>query len=252
MFLAAALVLAMLNLELAPAGKRAIHVVVALLAIFGIVISLGRTTFAVLGVLVPLLLMSLRRLRRMFILYAPILLALAVVTVVVVIQLSPSLGSTIGDRFTGRVGNDASVVQRQRKYAAALDGFGKHPVFGFGFGRPVQFISIDRTVQTFSGDPENSYIYVLAGGGIVALSALVLLVLAFFAEALRRARRAVGEERALILFGASLAFILLVNALSGPILSDPGLMLVLWIAMLLPALVRADRYAETSPRIAVS
>jgi O-antigen ligase len=102
----------------------------------------------------------------------------------------------------------------------------------------VQFIAVDRSVQTFSGDPENSYIYVLAGGGVFALSSLLVLIAVFFGDALRRLRRAEGEERALIIFGASLAFILLANTLSGPILSNPPLTLVLWIAMLLPALVR--------------
>jgi O-antigen ligase len=239
MFLAGALVIALLNLELEPAGRgRVIHLVMASLALFGIVISLGRTTFAVVGLLVPLLLVSLRRLRRTMLAYTPILAALVVVTVVAVLQLSPSLGTTVAKRFTGHVGHDTAVVQRQRKYAAALKGFDAHQVFGFGFGRPVQFISVDGSVQTFSGDPENSYIYVLVGGGIFALSSLLFLIAVFFGDVLRRLRGAEGEERALIIFGASLAFILLVNTVSGPILTNPPLTLVLWIAMLLPALVR--------------
>jgi O-antigen ligase len=239
MFLAAGLVLALLNLELTPPGKsRGIHFVMAALATFGIVISLGRTTFAVLGVLIPVLFIALRRMRRTLLAYAPIAAVLLAACIGIMSQVDPSLGSTIANRFTGRLGNDTAVIQRQRKYKAALEGFGKEPVLGLGFGRPVQFISIDRSVQSFSGDPENSYIYVLAGGGYLALGSLLLLIVVFFGDVVRRLRTAEGEERALIIFGASFAFILFVNALSGPILSDPGLMLMLWIAMLLPAVAR--------------
>jgi hypothetical protein len=38
----------------------------------------------------------------------------------------------------------------------------------------------------------------------------------------------------------SFVFILLVNALSFPVLSDANLMLIMWIAMLLPGLARSD------------
>jgi O-antigen ligase len=241
MFLAGALVLALLNLELAPPGRRAAHFVVAGLATFGIVISLGRTTFAAIAVLVPVLLIGLRRLRRTLLAYAPLLLAVAVALVAIVLELVPSLGSTLGDRLSGHVANDPSLVQRQRKFDATLQGFGNEPLLGLGFGRPVTFTSIDGTVITFSGDPEDSYIYVLAGGGILALGALITLILAFFADAVFRLRRATGEDRALIVFAMSLVFIFLVNALSFPILSDPNLMFVIWIAFLLPTVVRPQR-----------
>ena len=99
----------------------------------------------------------------------------------------------------------------------------------------MSFIAVDQSVETFDGDPENSYIYVLAGGGLAALGALLVLVACYFIEVVARVRRTTGEERALAVFGASLAFILLVNALSGPILSDAPLMLLTWVALLLPA-----------------
>jgi O-antigen ligase len=243
MFLAGALVLALLNLESDPHGRRTVHFVIAGLAVFGIVISLGRTTFAAVAVVVPVLLIGLRRLRRTLLAYAPLLAALLVALVAVVLQIVPSLGSTVGDRLTGHVANDPSLVQRQRKFDAILQGWGDGPILGLGFGRPVTFTSIDGTVVTFSGDPEDSYIYVLAGGGIVALGALIVLILAFVGDAVWRLRHAAGEDRALIVFSMSLVFIFLVNALSFPILGDPNLTLVLWIAMLLPTIVRTGRPA---------
>jgi O-antigen ligase len=236
MFLAAGLVIALLQLDLDPHGpRRRLHLLMAALALFGIVISLGRTTFAAVGVIVPVLVIVLRRLRRAVVVYAPVVLVAALLATTFLAMLSPGTATTIGNRFTGKVGTDTAVIQRQRKYAAAMEGFGRDPVFGLGFGRPVTFVSIDRTVQTFSGDPENSYIYILAGGGIFALGALLLLIALYFVDVGRRFLRTAGEERALVVFGASLAFVLLVNALAGPVLSDPPLMLMTWIGLVLPA-----------------
>jgi O-antigen ligase len=238
MFLAAGLVLALVHLDLAPRGPhRRLHLAMAALAIFGIVISLGRTTFAAVAVLVPVLALGMRRLRRSLLVYAPLLAALVVVAGVFVALTAPSAATTIKDRVTGNVNTDAAVIQRQRKYAATMQGFGREPILGLGFGRPVTFESIDRTIQTFSGDPENSYIYVLAGGGIFALGSLLLLIGLYYLDVARRFLRTAGEERALVVFGASLAFILLVNAVTGPVLSNPPLMLLTWVGLLLPAVV---------------
>jgi len=145
------------------------------------------------------------------------------------------------------VSNDPSLIQRQRKFDATLQGFGNEPILGLGFGRPVSFTAIDGTEITFSGDPEDSYIYVLAGGGILALGALITLILSFFADSFLRLRRAAGEDRALIMFAMSLVFIFLVNALSYPLLSDPNLMLVFWIAMLLPTIARSGARDAAQP-----
>jgi O-antigen ligase len=203
------------------------------------VIALGRTTFAAVAVIIPVLLLGLRHLRRTLLAYAPLAAAVLAAAVALMLQVDPSLGSTFTKRLnTSHVSNDPSLIQRQRKFDATLQGFGKEPILGLGFGRPVTFTAINGTVITFSGDPEDSYIYVLAGGGIVALGALILLFVSFFADALVRLRRSAGEDRALIMFAMSLVFILLVNALSYPLLSDPNLMLVLWVAMLLPTIAR--------------
>jgi O-antigen ligase len=246
MFLAGALVLALLNLEIDARARRTTHFAIAGLATYGIVISLGRTTYAAVAVVVPVLLLGLRRLRRTMLAYAPLLLAVLTAIVALALQSVPSLGSTLGNRFNTHVGNDTSLVQRQRKFAATLQGFGKEPILGLGFGRPVTFKTIDGREQTFSGDPENSYIYVLAGGGILALGALITVILAFLADAVYRLRKADGEDRALIVFAMSLVFIFLVNALSYPLLSDPSLTLMLWIALLLPSIARSKSSGDAS------
>jgi O-antigen ligase len=242
MFLAVGLVVALVHLDLEPHGaRRRVHLLMAALAIFGIVISLGRTTFAALAILVPVLAIALRRLRRSLLIYAPLVAAFALIAGTFVALTAPSAAHTITDRFTGKVGSDAAVVQRQRKYAAAMEGFGHAPVLGLGFGRPVTFVAVDGSVQTFSGDPEDSYIYVLAGGGIFALASLLLLIGLYFVDTIRRFLRTSGDERALVVIGGSLSFVLLVNAVSGPVLSDPPLMLLTWVGLLLPAVTDRHR-----------
>lgn len=247
MFLAAGLVLALIHLDLDPHSRaRRLHLWMAILAVLGIVVSLGRTTFAAVAILVPVLGVALRRLRRAMLTYFPVAIAVAVLAAAFVAIVSPSTMSTIGHRFTGKVGTDTAVIQRQRKYKATMQGFDQSPIFGLGFGRPVSFVSIDRTVRTFSGDPENSYIYVLAGGGIVALTSLLTLVGLFFIDCVRRFLRSEGASRALVTFGASLAFILLINAAAGPVLSNPPLMLITWIGLLLPAVATRQRRADAT------
>ena len=239
MFLAAALVLALLNLEIDDRRRRWLHGTVAALALFGVVIALGRTTYAAVAVIVPVLLIGLRRVRSTLFAYAPLLAAVLAAAIALILQLDPSLSSTLSDRLNSHVSNDPSLIQRQRKFDAVLHGFGNEPLLGLGYGRPVTFTAIDGTEITFSGDPEDSYIYILAGGGILALAALIILMLSFFADSAIRMIRADRESRALIAFSMSFVFILLVNALSFPVLGDANLMLLLWIAILLPGLAQS-------------
>jgi hypothetical protein len=238
MYLSGALILALLNLELDRAGRRvALHLAIAGLATFGMAISLGRTTFAAGAVLVPLLILGLRHARRTLLSYLPLFVPVLAVLVLIIAQTHPSLGSTLGDRLTGRLGTDVAVIDRQRKTDAQLEGLGEEPVFGFGFGRPVHWIAADNVARSGSGDLENSYVWLLTGGGVAALATFIGLMLSFYADAIRRLRRATGEARALVIFAMSLAFVFFVNALTGPVLSTPGLLLTIWITLLLPALV---------------
>ncbi len=65
MYLAGALILALLNLDMDRGGRRTwLHLTVAMLAALGIVLSLGRTTFVALGALLPILAIVLRHTRR--------------------------------------------------------------------------------------------------------------------------------------------------------------------------------------------
>jgi O-antigen ligase len=240
MLLACSLVLALLNLELdtdRSAGRNALHLVISGLATFGIVVSLGRTTFAAVAVLIPLLLLALRRMRRALLSFIPLSVPFLVLLVVVTLQLVPNLWPTLQSRVTGKLGNDSAVETRTRKFDATLQGFDQSPILGMGFGRPVTYVAIDRSVQTFSGDPENSYVYLLAGGGILTLGAWIAFALAFVWSSLRRLTHVTGSDRVLVLWSLGTWFVFSINALTGPILSVPSFLLVLWIAMLIPGIV---------------
>jgi O-antigen ligase len=254
MYLAAALVLALLNLELVEkGGRRWTHLAVAGLATFVIAVAFGRTTFAALAIVLPLLFLALRKMRRTVLTYVPLAVPVLALAIVTILTVAPSVGATLTQRLSlGRVsaGNDTAVITRQRKYKATLEGIGDHPVFGFGFGRPVEYTNPDRSITRIQGDPENTYVYLLAGGGAFALGAMILLIVAFFADAVRRLRQARGVERALVIFAMALAFVIFLNTLSGPVLTQPDAILTVWIAMLLPALVTRGRARDGgSPRL---
>jgi O-antigen ligase len=110
------------------------------------------------------------------------------------------------------------------------------PLLGLGFGRSFNYIW-NGAIYHLDGDPHNSYIWILAGGGVFALVALFVLMAEFLRDAIRRLRHTTAIERALILWAIGTWFLFMLNTLTGPILSDPMFLLTIWIVMLLPALV---------------
>ncbi len=248
MYLSAGLILCLLNLDRDDTARRhALHLGFAGLATFGIVVSLSRTSFVAAALLVPVLLIALRRMRRSLLGFLPLLVPVAILGVLLALQVSPQLGSTVAKRLSGTPTSDPSLVTRQREWHATLQGLGQDPLIGFGFGRPVQYTGIDQVVVTISGDPENSYIWLLASGGAFALTALLFLIVGFFADGIRRAVRAEGDARRLVIFCMAFVFVVLVNTLTFPLLSSAPDLLALWVALLLPGLVRpASARARTS------
>ena len=124
---------------------------------------------------------------------------------------------------------------------ASDDGWpGEEALLGLGFGRNFNYIW-NGAAYHLAGDPHDSYIWILAGGGVFALASLLLLMGTFLWDAMRRARAAISFERALVLWAIGTWFIFMVNALTGPILSDSSFLLTVWIVLLVPALVSANR-----------
>ena len=111
------------------------------------------------------------------------------------------------------------------------------PLIGLGFGREIDYLW-GGNVYHLHGDPHNSFVWLLGGGGVLALGAFLFLLAAFARDAWLRARRSEGVERALVLWALAMCLVLMINALAEPLLSDPPILLAVCVVMLLPALVK--------------
>ena len=114
------------------------------------------------------------------------------------------------------------------------------PLLGLGFGRETQYVW-QGVYYRVKGDPDNSYVFLLAGGGILALGGFLLLLWGFVRDAFSRLRFAVGSDRGLVIWALSAWFILAVNFAMAPFLPRPKIVLSFWAVMLVPALVRKAR-----------
>jgi O-antigen ligase len=245
MYLAAALFLALLNLQLDP-RRRLLHVAVAGMALFGVIVSYGRTTYIATAVLLIVAVVALPAMRRGVAFSLPIVVPLAIVVAMMLPSVAPHLIPTFKQRINPSVqATDPSLRWREQAISATLEATAGHRTTGAGFGATRVFTVAKRTFK-IGGDPHNSYVYLLAGGGYVALGGFCLLLVVYLVDAVRRLLRSRGVERALVAFSLSVFFIFIVNALTGPIMTVAPLVLTFWAALLLPSLVRAG--ADRSDR----
>jgi hypothetical protein len=114
--------------------------------------------------------------------------------------------------------------------------FLEEPLLGLGFGRSFDYIW-EGAVYHFDGDPHDDFIWLLAGGGVLAFGAFVLLLGAFVRGSWRRIRGRSGYERALVVWALLTWFVFMLNSATEPILTEPGFLLTVWTLMLLPGLV---------------
>jgi hypothetical protein len=92
----------------------------------------------------------------------------------------------------------------------------------------------------------------LAGGGILTLSAFLLLVLTFAVDAVRRLRRAPDAyQRLIIIWSMATLCAFLINAAAGPVLSDPRMLLTIWAIMLLPSSIGQAVASEAATQMRV-
>lgn len=238
-YLAGALVLALLSLQLDhPLRWRVVHLLVAGLAAFGVTISFTRTVFLALAVIIPVLLFSFARVRRALLPIAPAVAISLAVAALVMPLVSPELVSTLESRVTTQPGVDSSVAWRDQAYRVAMVGVDDQPLLGVGFGRESTFY-IDGMPNVIEGDPHNGFIYLLAGGGALALGGFLLLVAVYVRDSVRRLRVArPGEEQVLVIWSVATWFVFMLHAAAEPVLTYPTMILTMWIVMLLPALVR--------------
>jgi O-antigen ligase len=247
MFMAGALLLALLNLETDRSARgTAFHLLMAALATFALVSTFQRTTFAVASILVPLALLVFRRVGLRAVAFLPLLAPFVVLAALLVPKADPSLLPTFRDRITANPSTDTSAQWRLDAYSAVWEQVRESPLTGVGFGVPVTFVS-DGIRYNVAQDPHNQFLFLWAGGGLLLFGSFVLLLIVFLLEALARFRAATTEGRHLLFWVVSLWFVFVVNSLTGIILTQPSLLLVFWILMLLPMTVRSEERVATRP-----
>jgi O-antigen ligase len=116
----------------------------------------------------------------------------------------------------------------------------KEIVTGVGFGRQTSFEISGQTV-TIDGDPHNSYVYLLAGGGLLALGSFLALAATYAVDTLRRIRASTGVSQALVMWSLGTWLAFMINALAGPVFTDATMLLTIWILMVLPSIVATTR-----------
>ena len=238
MFMAGALLLALLNLEYERSSRKAaLHLLMAGLAVFALVSTFQRTTFAVASILIPIALLAFRRIGLRAAVYVPLIAPFAVIVALLVPKADPTFWPTFADRVTASPSTDATAQWRLKAYSAVWGQVREAPLTGVGFGQPVKFIS-NNAHYDVGQDPHNQFLFLWAGGGLLLFGSFLLLLAVNLLEAWSRFRGAGVEDRRLIFWCVSLWFVFVVNSLTGIILTRPDLLLVFWILMLLPMTVR--------------
>jgi hypothetical protein len=240
MFMAGALLLALLNLEFERrAGRTALHLTMAALATFALVSTFQRTTFAALGVVVPIFLLAFWRIGLRAAVLLPLVAPLLVIVALLAPKADPTLYPTLVHRVTASPSTDASAQWRLHAYAAVWQQVREAPVQGQGFGKPTRFV-LNGFTYDVAQNPHNQFLYLWAGGGTLLFGSFVLLLAVYLAECWRRFRRGNRIERRLIFWSVSLWFVFVINSLTGIILTEASLLLVFWILLVLPMIVRVD------------
>ena len=236
MYLSGGLFLALLNLEIDRTTKRrAIHVLIATLALVGIVVAYGRATYLAVALVVPMLFLLLPRLRSGLFSVLPICLPFVVLLAIALPHVAPSIESTFSNRVLKSNSADVNVQWRQAAAGALWEQVHQSPITGVGFGKTAM-LRFDGVPTVINQDPHDSFLYLLAGGGILTLSAYLLLVLTFAVDAVRRLRKTKDPYRRLIIIWSMATLCsFLINAGAGPVLSDPRMLLTIWAVMLLPS-----------------
>jgi O-antigen ligase len=238
-YLAGGLVLALLNLEIDRTPKRwAVHLLIAALALGGIIVAYGRATYLAVVVVVPLLVLFLPRVRGALLAMLPVCIPFILLLAIALPRVAPTLEPTFVNRVLKSNGSDVNVEWRQAAAGALWQQVHESPITGVGFGKSATF-RFDGTLQTINQDPHDSFLYLLAGGGILTLCGFLLILLTFAADAVMRLRRATDPyQRLIVLWSMAMLFVFLVNAAASPVLSDPRMLLTIWAVMLLPSSIR--------------
>jgi O-antigen ligase len=253
-YAAGALFLALLNFRSTETPReRLLHGTIACIALFGVVAGFGRAVYLGVFIVGIAFLVFSRQLRSSLLSIAPLAAPVVVLVVVGVGLALPSFLGTVSERVGGTSTSDINVVWRVEANRAIFEQVRESPWFGVGFGRRAEFY---LTVRDRSGvpsterveigqDPHNGYLFLLAGGGIVALGSFLALLGVYIVTAVRKYRGTSDPEaRLLVLWSCATLFVFLLNAASGTSFESPVNVLTIWALLVLPAVVDPAEEAE--------
>ena len=251
LYLAVALLLALLNLQVEQsAGRRFVHIAIASLAAVGAILGYGRGVYLAVALVLPLVIFGVRRVRSAVASVVPFLLPFVLVGVILVPRVMPEAWSTFVDRVTAPQAEDRNIRFRQATTAASLEHFHESPAIGVGFGRDISF-DLDGKRYDLRQGSHNSLAWLLSGAGALGLGAFAILFAAFVHDAWRRLRGAVDpRERVLITWSVAALTVIIIDAATIQLLTAPPTLLTIWILLLLPTVVpRRPPAASTSSRV---
>ena len=247
LYCAGALFLALLTVRTAPSRARSLpHLVIAGLGLVGVVLGFGRGVFAAVAIVLVVFLVASKGIRRGVLVGIPLALPIVLLAAVFVMHTAPAVVTSFQHRISAPPAQDANVIWRERANAAVLAQVREQPLVGVGFGRGSSFyISVKSASgflvpvrQDIGQDPHDGYLFLLAGGGILALGSFLALIAVFAIDAWRRYRGSIDDtERLLILWACATLFCFLFEAGSGTMFEFPSDLLPIWALLVLPGLV---------------
>jgi O-antigen ligase len=241
------LFLALLSLKLESQAKhRMLHLAMAVVGLTGIVLGFGRAVFGAVFVVCTLLLLTSRSLRRSLGSVLPLAVPFLVLFAIMVPRVAPDTVSAFQNRISASPTRDANVEWRVQANKAVLAQVREAPYVGSGFGRETEFFIqvkdsagflVPFRLQIFQ-DPHNGYLWLWAGGGIIALGAFLAVLATFVVDAVRRFRGTNDEiERLIVLWAMATVFPALFDAASGTTFENPGDLMFVWVLLVIPAVV---------------
>ncbi len=247
LYCAGALFLALFTVRKSPGRAVALpHLGMAGIAMVGVILGFGRGVFAGVAVVLLVLLVVSPGVRRGVLFGLPLAVPFLILISVIVLHTAPNLISSFQHRVSASPSQDANVIWRKRANAVVLDQVREQPVFGVGFGRSSTFYFNVKNSNGFlvpfrqdiGQDPHNGFLFLFAGGGILALGSYLTLIGVFAFDAVRRYRRSETDtERLLIAWAGATLFVFLFEAASGTMFEFPSDLLPIWALIVLPAVV---------------
>jgi O-antigen ligase len=236
LYCSGALFLALLSLRLAESSRaRTLHLVMAALALFCVVIGFGRAVYLAVAVVCLLMVALSRQIRAAVLSFVPLTLPFLALIAIALVTVAPDLVDAVGHRLSSPPTSDSNVQWRVRANRAVWEQIREQPVVGVGFGRRSEFfVDVENSIgvrvpvrQEILQDPHNGYLLLWAGGGLVALASFLLIVAVYAWDCVRRFRENHDPvARLIILWSAALLFAFLANAASGTMFGSPPVLVL--------------------------